>query len=191
MKSSAETIAEVQDGAEPSASSVAVHNLARIASLFEDEHEQWYGQAVETYTSVSTELIGCPMAIAYTVAGLMDLQRGYKSVRRLLPVISASNKADGQFYLVGSTNDETVYGMRNAIETTFFPNKMMVHIDPAAPPRRLAEKNSTVRKIVQAGHLGPELRVCQGRKFKESLNSVGDTRRYLQEQVNIEPRRKR
>jgi len=69
-----------QDGAEPSASSVAVHNLPRIALLFEDEYEQWYGLAVETYTSVSKELTRFPMAIGYTVAGLMDLQRGYKSV---------------------------------------------------------------------------------------------------------------
>jgi len=80
--------------------------------------------------------------------------------------------------------------MRKAINATFLPNKTTIHIDPADPPRRLAEKNRTVREMIRDGYTSPELRVCQDGKLIVSLGSVDEVKRYLREQVNIEPRQR-
>lgn len=80
--------------------------------------------------------------------------------------------------------------MRKAIDKTFLPNKITIQVDHASPPRRLAEKNGTIRRMIEEGYTGPELQVYQGKQSQESLRTAGEVQRYLQEQVNIEPRRR-
>ena len=74
--------AYVQDGAEASASSTSVHNLLRLGMFFADEDSMWEGKAHETITSLAREITRYPSSVAYTVAALMEIQSGSRSVRR-------------------------------------------------------------------------------------------------------------
>jgi hypothetical protein len=53
----------------------------RLSVLFEDEHDKWEQRAIETYQTIAKELTEYPMAVGYSVAGLMDYERGYRAVK--------------------------------------------------------------------------------------------------------------
>jgi uncharacterized protein YyaL (SSP411 family) len=69
-----------QDGAEPSATSVSAHNLSRLSLLHSNEFEAYEQKAEKTYLSIGNELEQIPRAFGYSVAGLMDLEKGYREV---------------------------------------------------------------------------------------------------------------
>lgn len=60
--------------------SVSVHNLSRLALLASSDSAKYETQAEKTYLSLSDELARVPRAFAYTVSGLMDLEKGYREV---------------------------------------------------------------------------------------------------------------
>jgi len=71
-----------QDSAEPSAMSVSVHNLSRLSLLATNDFDKYEKRAEDTYLSLSAELTQAPRAFAYTVSGVMDLEKGYREVSR-------------------------------------------------------------------------------------------------------------
>ena len=60
--------------------SVSIHNLSRLALLASNDYAKYEKQAERTYLSLSNELSRIPRAFAYTVSGLMDLEKGYREV---------------------------------------------------------------------------------------------------------------
>lgn len=52
----------------------------RLSVVFSEEYEKWEKKANETYLSISDEMEKYPQAVANSVSGLSDLQRGYQSV---------------------------------------------------------------------------------------------------------------
>jgi uncharacterized protein YyaL (SSP411 family) len=70
-----------QDGAEPAASSVTVHNLQRLSSYASANAEKYQEHATSTYRSNADMLKRAPYAFATTVAALLDNEQGYREVR--------------------------------------------------------------------------------------------------------------
>lgn len=50
--------------------------------------------------------------------------------------------------------------MLAAIRRRFIPNRVLVRIDPASPPRRLAEQNEAIAALLPETE--PAVRVCEG-----------------------------
>jgi uncharacterized protein YyaL (SSP411 family) len=70
-----------QDGAEPSATSVSVHNNSRLSLFASADFAKYEQRAEMTWLSIADELRQIPRAFATSVAGLMDLEAGYREVR--------------------------------------------------------------------------------------------------------------
>ena len=70
-----------QDGAEPSAVSVTLYNLNRLAHLTEDRHTEYQEKAKSILNSNSQLLENAPFALATMVSAALIAQRGYKQVR--------------------------------------------------------------------------------------------------------------
>jgi hypothetical protein len=70
--------------------SVSAHNNSRLSLIHSNEFEAYEKRAEDTYLSIGVELQKIPRAFGYSVAGLMDLERGYTEVTSLW-----KRKADG------------------------------------------------------------------------------------------------
>lgn len=57
-----------------------MHNLSRLSLLASNDFHEYEKRAEDTYLSLSNELSQIPRAFAYTVSGLMDLEKGYRDV---------------------------------------------------------------------------------------------------------------
>lgn len=57
-----------------------MHNLSRLSLLAANDFSGYEKRAEETYLSIANELRQVPRAFAYSVAGLMDLEQGYREV---------------------------------------------------------------------------------------------------------------
>lgn len=137
---------DAQDGAEPSAASVALHNLQRLSIMASNHYEQWHRKAEEAYACNEAMLKRAPHAFATSVAALMDQQRGYK-----------------ELIITGSPDSDFVRDLRSQIFTSSLPNKVILYIDPKNPPKELALHNPVIGDIVKTlkENEQPSLRLCQ------------------------------
>ena len=72
---------DAQDGAEPSAVSVTLHNLNRLSHFAEDRHAEYKDKADSTVKANSQILEKAPFALATMISAAMVAQRGLKQVR--------------------------------------------------------------------------------------------------------------
>jgi hypothetical protein len=150
----------------------------RISSIFQDEYDKWEQRAADTYSTIAKELTGYPMAVGYSVAGLMDYQRGYRTVR--CGTSLDARLTDQQFYLTGQASDPLFISMRRLVDGTFPPNRTTIHIAPDALPQGLALANSTVRDIIAHDDLAvPSVRVCEARTCGPRMISLQEVRKYV------------
>ncbi|KAL7421404.1 hypothetical protein Q5752_004289 [Cryptotrichosporon argae] len=133
---------DAQDAAEPSATSVTLHNLQRLALLASAQHDALARRAEETYGSLAAELEQVPRAFAYSACALVDFASGYREY-----VITGS----------GAAAQDIV----DAVFAAYRPNKVVVRVDPARPPTTLAQVNEVVQALVEGGAREPALRVCE------------------------------
>lgn len=70
-----------QDGAEPSAASVTLSNLQRLAHFAEDRHAAYTEKAQSIVSSNGQLLTKAPHALASMVAAALMAGRGYRQVR--------------------------------------------------------------------------------------------------------------
>jgi uncharacterized protein YyaL (SSP411 family) len=85
-----------------------------------------------------------------------------------------------QLYLTGREDDPFVQGARKALGGVYKPGTVLVHISPDRLPRKLAEKNVTVRELVSAGKAGqPGLSVCEGKTCGLPMRSLDEVRKSL------------
>ncbi|GHJ87715.1 hypothetical protein NliqN6_4117 [Naganishia liquefaciens] len=142
-------IRDNQDGAEPAASSVTLHNLQRLAAYASVNSERYKEYAISTYRSSADMLKRAPYAFATTVAALMDDSQGYR-----------------EYIITGSSNDDFVKEARRIIlASTYIPNKVVMQIDPASLPLQLAKQNPVIQSLVDDMQKKPEqrpsVRVCE------------------------------
>ncbi|KAI0694518.1 hypothetical protein BC835DRAFT_1406417 [Cytidiella melzeri] len=69
---------DAQDGAEPSAASVTIYNLQRLAHFAEDRHVEYREKAESILRSNSQLLDQAPFALATMVSGAMLSENGYR-----------------------------------------------------------------------------------------------------------------
>lgn len=162
-------IRDNQDGAEPAASSVTLHNLQRLAAYDSVNSERYKEYAISTYRSNADMLKRAPYAFATTVAALMDDAQGYREV--CLSTSTHSLQANlalpgSQYIITGSPTDEFVKEARCIIlALTYIPNKVIMQIDPASPPLELTKQNPVIQSLVDDMRKNPEqrpsVRICE------------------------------
>ncbi|GJJ13380.1 hypothetical protein Clacol_007633 [Clathrus columnatus] len=140
-----------QDGAEPSALSVSLSNLYRLASLITDEEYDLKSKAERTLSSQSNMIAKAPYALGMMVGAAEMGTRGMKEV-----------------IITGYSEDESTRTFLRYVRSKFVPNRSLIHIDPNFLPKRLAEQNQVVRSLVDslstkatASLELPEVRVCE------------------------------
>ncbi|WRT68799.1 uncharacterized protein IL334_005779 [Kwoniella shivajii] len=139
---------DAQDAAEPSATSVSLRNLSRLSLLASDDYEVYEKRAEDTYLSIDEELKQMPRAFGYSACGLMDLEKGYREV-----------------IIIGSPDDPKTGEFLQIIRSVYAPYQIVIHLDPANPPVKIAERNKVVKSLlegIQAGKdQGTSVRVCE------------------------------
>ncbi|KAI0747133.1 hypothetical protein C8Q80DRAFT_1179544 [Daedaleopsis nitida] len=137
---------DAQDGAEPSAASVTLSNLQRLAHFAEDRHATYNEKAQSIVVSNGQLLKKAPHALASMVAAGLMADKGYM-----------------QLIHTGASDDSALLKL---IRSTFIPNRVLIHLDPRNLPRGLAEINATVRALVKvveetAGAVADNVRICE------------------------------
>ena len=137
---------DAQDGAEPSAASVTLANLFRLSHIAEDAHAEYEKKAESILRANATLLEHAPFALGAMVGNALVRERGYV-----------------QMVVTGSPGSTI---MLNAIRARFLPQRVVLHLDPAAPPQGLAKVNGTLRSLVEEltkadGEVKPNVRVCR------------------------------
>lgn len=64
--------------------------------------------------------------------------------------------------IVGDRKEVKTQELLERIYERWIPNRLLVHVDPEALPRELAEGNEVVRSLVEGGDWTPSVRVCEG-----------------------------
>ncbi|KAF9809802.1 hypothetical protein IEO21_07245 [Rhodonia placenta] len=123
---------DAQDGAEPSAVSVTLSNLLRLAHFAEDRYKE-YQEKANSVLAANAQLLGAaPFALATMVSAAMLTERGLK-----------------QFVLTETPSAPRQSPFLDVIRERFIPNRVLIHIDPAHPPRNLARANATLRTLIE------------------------------------------
>lgn len=136
---------DAQDGAEPSAVSITLYNLNRLAHFAEDRHVEYQAKAQSILRSNSQLLEHAPFALATMVSAALIAERGYR-----------------QFIVSGDAGSPDTAAFLQAIRQAFVPNRVLVHLDPARPPRELAKLNGTLRALIDdPNNARPNVRVCE------------------------------
>ena len=67
-----------------------------------------------------------------------------------------------QFIVSGDAGSPDTAAFLQAIRQAFAPNRVLVHLDPARPPRELAKLNGTLRALVDdPNNTRPNVRLCE------------------------------
>ncbi|KAI8968808.1 hypothetical protein BD414DRAFT_582030 [Trametes punicea] len=137
---------DAQDGAEPSAVSVTLSNLQRLAHFAEDNHAAYNEKAKSVLASNGQLLSRAPYALASMVSAAMMADKGY------MQFIHTATSPDSPFLKL--------------IRSMFIPNRVLIHLDPSKPPRELAKANSSLRSLVEeidkgAGQTTENVRICE------------------------------
>ncbi|KAI0938399.1 hypothetical protein AcV5_000091 [Taiwanofungus camphoratus] len=139
---------DAQDGAEPSAVSVTLSNLQRLEHFAEDRHAEYQKKAKSVLASNAQLLGAAPYALATMVSAALLAQKGYKQL-----ILTEPSLASSPFFKI--------------IRSSFIPNRVLIHLDPANPPRELAKLNGTVRSLIGDIDKGdvakpePNVRICE------------------------------
>ncbi|KAI0674624.1 hypothetical protein C8Q78DRAFT_1067592 [Trametes maxima] len=156
---------DAQDGAEPSAVSVTLSNLQRLAHFAEDKHVTYTEKAKSIISSNGQLLSHAPHALASMVGAAMSAERGYM-----------------QFIHTGTALDSPLL---KAIRSGFLPNRVLIHLDPNTPPRELARVNGSVRSLVEELDKDPgsatreHVRICENFTCGLPIEDVEELKKRL------------
>ncbi|PCH44709.1 hypothetical protein WOLCODRAFT_123981, partial [Wolfiporia cocos MD-104 SS10] len=138
---------DAQDGAEPSAASVTLSNLHRLAHYAEDRHAEYTDKARSVLSSNAQLLETVPHALGAIVSAAIVARKRYR-----------------QFILTESPTVSSASPLLSAIRARVIPNRVLIRVDPANPPRGLAKLNATLCSLVDGVEVEktqPSVRVCQ------------------------------
>ncbi|PSS29549.1 hypothetical protein PHLCEN_2v2961 [Hermanssonia centrifuga] len=148
---------DAQDGAEPSAVSVTLHNLYRLAHFAEDRHAE-YGANAESILRTNSQLLNhAPFALATMVGAAMSANKGYR-----------------QFILIGDPKSPQTREFIQKIRTKFIPNRVLIYLDPNNPPAELSKLNGTLNELIKRTETDakPNIRICENFTCSAPINSV-------------------
>ncbi|CDO71167.1 hypothetical protein BN946_scf184845.g37 [Trametes cinnabarina] len=158
---------DAQDGAEPSAASITLSNLQRLAHFAEDKYADYNEKAKSILASNGQLLSRAPYALASMVSAALLADRGYM-----------------QLIHTGTSPESNLLKL---IRSVFIPNRVLIHLDPGNPPRELVMMNSSVRSLVEELGKGgartkENVRICEnftcglpiedGEELKKRLPSI-------------------
>ncbi|KAI0711527.1 hypothetical protein C8Q76DRAFT_622913 [Earliella scabrosa] len=137
---------DAQDGAEPSAVSITLSNLQRLAHFAEDNHAAYTEKAQSIVASNGQLLKQAPHALGSMTSAALLAKMGYV-----------------QFIYTGASQDSPFLKL---IRSAFIPNRVLIHIDPSNPPRGIAKLNGSVRSLVEelergASAANENVRICE------------------------------
>ncbi|GJE86611.1 thioredoxin domain-containing protein [Phanerochaete sordida] len=136
---------DAQDGAEPSAASISLYNLHRLAHIAEDRHAQYHERAAGVLRTHGQLLEHAPFALATMLSAALLAQRGLR-----------------QFVVSGAAEDTATGALLRAVRAHFVPGRVLLHLDPRRPPRELAALNGTLRALVDdPSNARPNVRLCE------------------------------
>ncbi|KAI0088897.1 hypothetical protein BDY19DRAFT_890358 [Irpex rosettiformis] len=159
---------DAQDGAEPSAVSVTLYNLQRLAHFAEDRHAEYQAKADSILRSNSQLLEHAPFALATTVSAGMVADSGYR-----------------QYIVSGAPSDPHTQRLLAGIRKAPILNRVLIHVNPDDPPKELAKLNGTIKSLLDGLKKDekPNVRVCENftcglpvydvMEFEEGLPKVG------------------
>ncbi|KAI0777401.1 hypothetical protein BD413DRAFT_609765 [Trametes elegans] len=155
---------DAQDGAEPSAVSITLSNLQRLAHFAEDRHAAYTEKAKSVLDSNGQLLSRVPHALASMVSAAMAASKGY------MQFIHTGSAADSPFLKV--------------IRSMFIPNRILIHLDPNNPPRELATVNGSLRTLVEelekaGGKAKENVRICENFTCGLPIEDVEELKRRL------------
>ncbi|ODN80063.1 cold-induced thioredoxin domain-containing protein [Cryptococcus wingfieldii CBS 7118] len=138
---------DAQDGAEPSAASTSTQNLSRLSLLLSSNYAHYESLAESTFLSMAPLIAQAPRAVGYAVAGLVDLEKGWREV-----------------LIVGKKDDAKVQGFLREARREYRSNQVIIHLDPDHLPRRMGNDvvEALVKGIDEGKEEGASLRVCEG-----------------------------
>ena len=142
------TMPSNKDGAEPSAASVTLSNLYRLAHVAEDNHTSYLAKAESILQSNAPVLTQAPYALATMVsAALCSISPSYR-----------------QFIVTGPVTAPETSAFLDKIRSKFIPNRVLLPVDPHKPPTELAKLNETIKALLEdagkKGEVKPNVRVC-------------------------------
>ncbi|OCH88385.1 hypothetical protein OBBRIDRAFT_734556 [Obba rivulosa] len=157
-----------QDGAEPSAQSVSFYNLQRLSHFAEDRHAAYQEKARGILEADAQVLGQAPYALATMVGGMLAAEKGLKQL-----VVTEPSAAEAAPFL-------------KVIRSRFIPHRVLIHLDPAHPPRKLAKENATLRalivdveKNVDGKAARPSVRICENFTCGLPIEDVAEVEKVL------------
>ncbi|WWC91430.1 uncharacterized protein L201_006376 [Kwoniella dendrophila CBS 6074] len=159
---------DAQDAAEPSASSVSLHNLSRLSLLASNEYDKYEKRAEDTYLSIGEELKQMPRAFGYSICGLMDLEKGYREI-----------------IIIGQPSNPKTQELLSLARSVYAPNQVLIQIDPSNPPNGFAEMNDVIKSLIEPIIAGKEdknhisLRICENGSCGLPVKDVEQAREVL------------
>ncbi|KAH9948039.1 hypothetical protein B0H21DRAFT_735904 [Amylocystis lapponica] len=156
-------VKDAQDGAEPSAASVTLANLQRLAHVAEDRRAA-YGAQARSVLAAHAQLLGAaPFVLGTMVGAALGAQRGGTQL-----VVTGPRGGAGPLV--------------DVVRGAFVPGRVLVHLDPARPPSELAKVNATLRGLIGglAGDGGrASVRVCEGFRCGLPIEDAEELRAVL------------
>lgn len=154
---------DTQDGAEPSAAAVTLANLGRLAHVAEDARAEYEEKAESVLRANAQMLESTPGALGAMVGNALVRARGYVQMVVTGPPQSA---------------------MLSAVRARFMPQRVLIHLDPAAPPHGLAKVNGTLRSLVDGvtadgAGIRPNVRVCRNFTCGLPIYELGELENVL------------
>ncbi|KAI7906412.1 spermatogenesis-associated protein 20 [Cokeromyces recurvatus] len=130
---------EEQDGAEPSANSIALKNLIRLSSLL--GISSYHTKAQDTVQSFRLTLSQYPFALPALVDAFTLLSKGLKEI-----------------VLAGKSTDPELKTFTKIISRLFLPNKLVILTKPNG---FISTKNSIVKEIAENNVNKPAVYICE------------------------------
>jgi hypothetical protein len=84
--------------------------------------------------------------------------------------------------VIGTSDDAETQKLLASIRSEFYiPNKVLIHIDPTKPPTTLAEKNETVKSLIEGLEVAPgvSLRICESGVCGMPITGFAEARKAI------------
>lgn len=81
--------------------------------------------------------------------------------------------------VVGDRKEVKTQELLERIYARWIPNRLLVHVDPQALPKKLADGNEVVKALIAGGDWTPSVRVCEAGVCGMPIESVEELEKEL------------
>lgn len=79
--------------------------------------------------------------------------------------------------ITGAADDEQTVALLRLVNSVYMANKVVIRIDPAHPPKGLAELNETVKSLLDESKAS--LRICEGGTCGLPITDLAEAERAI------------